>query len=221
MTVLNKLKENKPLLLDTFYQHDRVHRLFLEKCYFPQKDAYQYFLKLYSHDINGNYNCEGYLYFYLDEETRSSSYIGTYIKKEYRGFGFASLLVAYWLHFGLENGYYHFTTNKKQRKPFLLYILKKYGFELPDISDYENSNYTIYLYQKKEQREKYLLFKSPTHAKNFLSSTIADEDNYRVITRPSDDYSYLDQVLQSSIYETSDESDIYTRSRRKIEQVQR
>ena len=39
----------------------------------------------------------------------------------------------------MDFGYYKFTTTKKQRKPFLIYLLKKMGFEIEDSSKYDKS----------------------------------------------------------------------------------
>ncbi len=44
-----------------------------------------------------------------------------YIDPEYRSKGFASLLVAFWLELCGENNFYNFSTNLKQRKPFMIY----------------------------------------------------------------------------------------------------
>lgn len=215
--MISMLSNANRVLIDTIYNDNKLKRIYLEKTYFPSKNTNHYFLKLYSIGYNGTLICEGYIYFYLDELTKESSFIGLYVKPEYRSAGIASLLVSYWLKTCMDNGYYKFTTNKRQRKPFLLYLLKKMGFEIEDETKYSLSYHTISLYQSPTSTEKYLQFKHEEYAIEFMKSNIAGEDNYSILPSSSDEFIYLDQVLLSNIYTLKDENKAYTRSRRKIE----
>lgn len=221
MALISSKSNVKPILLDTFYFQNKVHRLYLEKSYFPENGKDQYFLKLYELMSNGKNNCEGYIYFYLDELKKECSFIGLYVKPEARNLGIASLLIASWLKMCLERGFSTFTTNKKQRKPFLIYLLKKYGFEIEDVTEYKKSDFTIELYRSLADLQKYLLFKTLRHKETFLQSSIAKEDNYVAIDTPGEDLIWLDEVLQSTPYYLQDDNEAYSRSRRKIKQYQK
>ena len=118
----------------------------------------------------------------------------------------------------MDFGYYKFTTTKKQRKPFLIYLLKKMGFEIEDSSKYDKSNFTIKIYQSPLNNNKYLEFKYAEFARKFMNSSIALEDNYCLLPRVSEGINYIDQVLQSNIYTLRDENEAYKRSKRKIEE---
>lgn len=216
MTTL--LESKNSLLIDTFCEDNQIKRLYLEKSFFTSKEINQYFLKLYSFNSNGTYTCDGYIYFYLDEAKKESSFIGLYVKPELRSKGLASLLVASWLKTCMDYGYYNFTTNKKQRKPFLLYLLKKMGFEIEDERKYNLSNFTIELYRSFSNNDKYLLFKEDKFAERFMASKIAREDSYCILPNDcQENFIFLDQILLSHIYTLQDENAAYTRSRKKLE----
>lgn len=114
---MNKDKILVDSFFDTFNQKQKVY---LTKSYFTKKKSYQYFIKI----ISKNSEYQGYLYFYLDFENLESQFIGIYIKPDYRNTGLASLLLSYWIRFCLDNNFSYLSTNKKQRKPFLLFLLK-------------------------------------------------------------------------------------------------
>ena len=122
----------------------------------------------------------GYIYFYLNSESKTSSYIGTYVKPEYRSLGLASLLTAYWIKICLDEGYDFLNTNKTQRKPYLLYILKKSFFEINDIEKYRLSKHTIHIC-KNNEGQRFLLFKSDEIAKMFQSGKIYQGDDYKIL----------------------------------------
>lgn len=216
--MMSILQKKDRLLIDTYYNNNKLRRLYLEKTYFVAKDINQYFIKLYGIDINGKYSCEGYIYFYLDDLKKESSFIGLYVNPECRNEGLASFLIANWLKICMDFGYYKFTTTKKQRKPFLIYLLKKMGFEIEDSSKYDKSNFTIKIYQSPLNNNKYLEFKYAEFARKFMNSSIALEDNYCLLPRVSEGINYIDQVLQSNIYTLRDENEAYKRSKRKIEE---
>ena len=92
--MMSILQKKDRLLIDTYYNNNKLRRLYLEKTYFVAKDINQYFIKLYGIDINGKYSCEGYIYFYLDDLKKESSFIGLYVNPECRNEGLASFLIA-------------------------------------------------------------------------------------------------------------------------------
>lgn len=146
----------------------------------------------------------GYIYFYLDSASKTSSYIGTYVKPEYRSLGLASLLTAYWIKICLDEGYDFLTTNKTQRKPYLLYILKKVHFEIDDPERYRLSKHTIHIC-KDGEGQRFLLFKSDDIARRFQSGKIYRGDDYRIML-------FEDLDLDRGIILSKDENGIVTSS---------
>ena len=218
----------------------------LEKAFFKQKNIDQYFIKIYRNDLSGIFSQEnmGYIYFYLDKTSKTSSYIGTYVKPEYRSIGLASLLTAYWIKICLEDGYEFLTTNKTQRKPYLLYILKKCSFEIDNPEQYDLSKYTIHIC-KDNHNQRVLLFKSDKFARSFQSGKIYQGDDYKILLLEeldsgivlSDDENsnaissekfqkllekvknkvqLLDRVLLSNIYSLRDNETAYNLSSQRI-----
>ena len=179
---------------------------FLEKAFFKSKNADQYFIKIYRTDLSGSHSRDnmGYIYFYLDSESKTSSYIGTYVKPEYRSLGLASLLTAYWIKMCLDDGYDFLTTNKTQRKPYLLYILKKVFFEIDDPERYHLSKHTIHIC-KDGEGQRFLLFKSDELARRFQSGKIYRGDDYKIML-------FEDLDLGRGIILSTDEHGIVTSS---------
>ena len=100
MNVLENLPSDKHILIADNYTYDNFYqRIYLEKTYFKEKNMNQYFLKLYLLMPNGKLICQGYIYFYVDFNTLTSSFIGMYIKPEYRNQGLATLLVSIGLNY--------------------------------------------------------------------------------------------------------------------------
>lgn len=91
---MSSIFQKSTILLDVFYSKDILRRLYLEKKFSPANQTYQYFLKLYRVDNNGIYSCDGYIYFYLNELRKESSFIGLYIKPECRNSGLANSKLA-------------------------------------------------------------------------------------------------------------------------------
>ena len=107
---------------------------------------------------------------------------------------------------------------KNRKKTFLIYLLKKMGFEIEDENKYNTSNFTIKLYQSPLNNNKYLKFISDSYSAKFMSSTMAREDNYYLLPENIEGFNYIAQVLQSNIYTLQDSNEAYTRSRKKIEE---
>ena len=185
-------------LLDAI-DNNNVIRLALEKSYFPSNQRDQFFIKAYTLK-NGCLICQGYIYFYIDFDTLTSEYIGSKVKEEYRQNGLASLLHASWIDLCLQYGLEHLQTIKTQRKPFLLYLLKKNCFELENTSLYQASPHTIYICSQEHSHYKYLLFKNQNTAEYFRRSKIYAGDNYQILNGLEPGYQILDRVLLSNIY---------------------
>lgn len=168
----------------------------LEKSYFRMKNIFQYFIKIYKIE-NSLMTCQGYIYFYLDELNKTSTYIGSYVKPEYRQNGMASLLTSYWIKYSLDNGYYNLETTKTQRKPFLIFILKQFSFDIKNIEDYLKSINNIHICTLPDDNTKYLLFDNPKEEKSFINGTIYRNDNYKIIRRDEEDLNIIETILLS------------------------
>lgn len=212
MTAFDKIQYDRPILFDFWINADGIEeRMYFSKSFFTMKNLDHYFFKIYRFDENRKLVCLGYIYFYLDFINHKSSFIGTLVKKEYRGLGYSSLLTSYWIRFCLDNGFEKIITYNRQRKPFLLYTLKKYGFEIEDELLYEVSPHVIYICNNRSQN-KCLLFRNKLEQQSFMNGSIFREDNYEVLDEFSKDYQILDQVLLSNIYEMQDKDQAYIRA---------
>lgn len=163
---------------------------------------------------NEKYN----IFFHKGYGDKVDDKIGTGVNPEYRNKGFASLLASLWTWICMDNNFYEYVTNKKQRKPFLIYLLKLYGFEINDIMDYETSRNTIFICRDSLSKDKCLYFKDTNEAKNFNKSNISKHDNYRILSSlDGEDIEVLDKVILTTPYQLQDFTKAYTRSRKKLE----
>ncbi len=186
-----------------------------QKIYFSTskvKEKEQHFLRVGILQENGQFLQQGYIYFYLNRELKMSKFIGLYIKPEFRGKGLASLLLASWIQFCLNYNFEILSTIKHQRKPFLLYLLKKYQFEIMLPERYQTSNKTIQICKKEEDTTKYLLFKDYNYQELFKKSHIIYDDNYVILSKKEEDINILDQVLISTPYYLQDIDKAYQKS---------
>ena len=212
MTIFEYIDYNKPYFLEEFFYNNMIHKLYLYKSFFSDAQKDQYFLKIFHLTEKKEIICEGYIYFYVDIPTKTTSFIGAYIKPEYRGNGLSSFLYAYWINFCLDKDIIHFDTNPKQRKPFLIYNLKKFTFEIINPDYYNKSPYTINICAKENDRTKYLYFHNQEFGKVFSKGKIMQNDNYALLNDISADTLVLDDVLLSTPYFMQDENKAYKRS---------
>lgn len=212
MEAIEKVDYNKKLLLLKDLENtDYNQRLYIEKSFCKQSNSEQYFIKIYKLE-NNILICQGYIYFYVDKENKSSTYIGTRVKEEYRNKGIASLLTSSWIKFCLDNDIYNLNTNKKQRKPFLLYMLKTYSFELDDVDKYDTSRFNIHICKKEDEFTKYLLFDNMRQKETFMNGKIYLADNYQVLDQLNSGTQKLDTILLSNIYYVQDNEFAYDKS---------
>ena len=189
----------------------KEQRIYFTESYAPQVCDNHYFLHAYLLD-NGKLCHQGYIYFYLNLKQHSSHFIGAYVDPKYRGTGLCSLLIACWLKNFMENDFTTFATNKRQRKPFLLYQLKQFAFEIADPLKYEVNPNTIYLCQKEADLTKYLYFKNAGQAQTFKNGKIMQNDNYQILENLTPDIKVLDHILLSEPLYLEDKEASYTRS---------
>lgn len=170
-----------------YFSGDYNQTIYLKKSIDDGSNKPKFYLSAFT-NINGNQRLQGYLYFYLDYETKQSYFIGLKINPEYRNINMASLLISLWIDLCLNNGYDFLSTNKKQRKPFLLYLLKTYGFEILNRGLYLTSEDVIHICKSKDETDinKYLLFKNKQHEKAFTKTNSYNDDNYIIIPNEND-----------------------------------
>ena len=182
MDTLNNLKEGEKTLYQTgFYAGNYDEDLYIKKSIDDGSHRPKFYISVYTR-INNELRQQGYLYFYLDYETKQSNFIGIKVEPEYRNLNIASFLIATWIDLCLNNGY-KLGVNEKQRKPFLLYLLKTFGFEILNTSLYETRPDVITCCRSLDysNKSKMLFFKDPKHEENFLKTNIIKEDNYQII----------------------------------------
>lgn len=217
MKLLESIDYKKQFLIDKGYDFNTADvRIYLEKTYHKYNSKDQYFLKLFQVTNTGNLDCIGYLYFYLDFLKQESKFIGIYVKPEYRKNGVASLLVSNWIKLCLDNGIYNLETNKKQRKPALLYLLKNYTFEIENPELYDTSIFTINICESIYDFQKYLYFNNLEQKEKFIRSTIMQEGNYLILDELTPSYEVLDNILISNPYYIQNDNEAYTRSLKNI-----
>lgn len=164
------------------FSGDYNQELHIKKAFNNEDENSKYYINVYS-KINGEMVRQGYIYFYLDHESRVSEFIGINVNPEYRDLNIGSFLVASWIDLCFNNGYDFLGANKKQRKPFLLYLLKTYGFEIFDKSLYESRKDVITICKgyEKDDKRKILLFKDLKHEKMFMGTNVYKSDNYEIV----------------------------------------
>ncbi len=213
MLDLKKLIYNKTALL----YKNLSQQVFVEKTFFRQLEVDQYFIKIFTKNEIGNFMNLGYLYFDLDFEENISHFIGMYIKPEFRGTGLSTLLISIWIQICLENEVASLETICNQRKPFIVYSLKRYGFDMRDKRDLMcNKVFICQSNQKPEDLTKYLFFESDDQKATFLKSPIASADSYSVLDEITSDFTVLDTILLKQPYSLQDEGKAYKLSMKKL-----
>lgn len=184
---------NKSLYSDRFYSGEYDQNLYLVKAKDDGSNKPKFYIWVMS-NVNGEEVKQGYLYFYLDLENKTSSFIGVKVIDEFRNLNIGSLLVSVWIDLCLNNGFDFLGVNEKQRKPFLLYLLKTYGFEILDKSLYQSSRDVISICKRENDLSKLLLFKDSKHENVFRGTKIFNTDNYEIIDS-FDGVCHLDDII--------------------------
>lgn len=165
-----------------YFSGDYSQDLYIKRSHDDGSNRPKYYLNIVT-TIDGELVQQGYLYFYLDFEHKMSDFIGVKVNEKYRDLNIGSFLVANWIDLCLNNGYDFLGANKKQRKPFLLYLLKTYGFEIFDVSLYDSRDDVITICRSVDYKDKrkILLFKDPKHEKVFVGTNCYKDDNYEIV----------------------------------------
>lgn len=153
---------------------------------------------------------QGFLYFYIDKDLKESKFIGLGIKEKYRDLKLGSLLISSWIDLSLTEGFSNLNTNVKQKKPFLLHMLKKYSFEVENINTYFTSTKTVHICKKNNNyNHKYISFANQQEERRFKNSNIMKTDNYEIVNENDDDVEIIDSVVLYSPYYLQDQEKAY------------
>lgn len=196
MGIIENLEIGNKILYSTgYFSGDYNQELYLKRTVDDGSNRPKFYISVVS-NINGNLVQQGYLYFYLDFEAKASYFIGVKVAPEFRNLNIGSLLVASWIDLCLNNGYDFLGTNQKQRKPFLLYLLKTYGFDILDKTLYDIRPDVISICRAidSNDKRKILLFKDPKHEKDFMGTNVYKTDNYDIV-HSQDGIILLDDVI--------------------------
>lgn len=183
------------LYSDSFYSGDYNQCLYLVKANDDGSKRDKFYIWATT-KINEQEIKQGYLYFYLDKDTKTSSFIGVKVLDDFRNLNIGALLISSWIDLCLNNGYDFLGVHEKQRKPFLLYILKTYGFDVSNQSLYDTRKDVISICRREDfaDKSKLLLFKDSQHEKVFMGTNIYKTDNYEII-HSLDGAVFLDNVI--------------------------
>lgn len=178
-----------------YFSGDYNQTLYIKKSVDDGSGRDKYYLQLYTL-INGEPVMQGFIYFYLDFKNSACHFIGMRVIEQYRNLNIGSLLVSVWIDFCLNYGIEYIGVNHKQNKPFLLYMLKKYSFDVFDLNLYKTRSDVITICRSVDLKDttKYLMFKDKRHQKNFIQTNSFKADNYKVIEDLLGCYD-LDQVI--------------------------
>ena len=197
MNTFETLTPGKRYLYSTnYYSGNYNHIIYVKKAIDDGSNKPKFYISIFT-NINGIERQIGYLYFYVDYKLKTCNFIGLKVEPKYRGLNIGSFLVATWIDLCLNNGYNFLGTNEKQRKPFLLYLLKTYGFEILDTTLYETRDDVISIckYKNKKDKSKLLIFKDSYHEKSFKNTNSYTDDNYVIIDNPNNKIIVLDKVI--------------------------
>lgn len=176
-----------------YFSGNYNHSIYLMRANDDGSNKPKFYLRITS-NINGVDVIQGYLYFYLDFENKTSDFIGIKVHEQFRNLNIGSLLISLWIDLCLNNGIDFLGSNKKQRKPFMTYLLKTFGFEIFDTSLYDTSSDVISICRRDNDLAKILLFRDERNEQLFLSSNIYEKDNYEIV-RSLDGITHLDDII--------------------------
>lgn len=183
MNKFEKLEEGKKIFYkDGYFSGDYSQDLYIKKTVPDFSNQPRYYLTVFS-NIDGTLTNQGFIYFYLNEIEKKSYFLGLKVNEEFRNLNIASFLVASWIDFCLNNNYDFLGLHQTQRKPFLIFLLKKYGFEILDKSLYEKRPDVISICRNCDIKDntKYLLFKNEKQQNIFKQTNIFKRDNYKIV----------------------------------------
>ena len=213
MEFLQNLPYDTLVLIDENLSYEGFKQtIYLIKTYCIGEKRDVYHLKSYITLENGKEIIQGYIYFYLSFSTRQCKFCGIFINPNFRNKGIASLLTSSWIRLCLDNNISCLDTIKRQRKPFLIYLLKTYSFEIQKTDLYTTDRKVITVCSSLKDKSKYLLFKDKGFQEEFVHTVVMAHDNYSIIESLGEDFTPLDDVIMLRRYDMQDENQAYSKA---------
>ncbi|MCI8575049.1 MAG: hypothetical protein HFI09_01115 [Bacilli bacterium] len=219
---LEKMPYKQNLLLrdDLIFQGKR-QQIYFSKHTCDSEEMDRFYLKLITKCDKGVLEKQGYLYFYLDMDSLTSKLVGFSVKDEYRNTGLGSLLISSWLLFCMDQGILKITSHHKQRKPFLIYLLKKFYFESMSNASYIKATRKVYICKLLDYMDKYVIFEDKYEREHFSRINVIERDNYRIADFYTPGIEILDEIILGISYELKDKEQGYKRALRIYKEHQR
>ena len=86
-----------------YFSGDYNHNIYIMRAKEDDSRKPKFYIRATS-NINGEEVIQGYMYFYLDYENKTSDFIGIKVHEQYRNLNISSLLISIWIDLCLNNG---------------------------------------------------------------------------------------------------------------------
>lgn len=151
------------------------------------------YLRILGRNMDGDVVQYGYVYFTLYQDSdglKRSCYIGAKVEDEYRGMGFADLLMSVYLYFSYDMGYRYIESITKQRKLDILSLMNRYGFMVSDSASYgggerltlNGNKMVVDVFKSKKFDGIYYRFKSSKQEYQYRNNNSKISDGYNYLT---------------------------------------
>lgn len=151
----------------------------------------------------------GYMFFSYDEKESKSVFYGGKTASRVRNKGILNYLLSRWIEVCVANSIENLYTISKQRKPILIYSLKKLSFELNDKKLYE-TGHNIIICKNVFNGEKALYFENLEDRCLFEKSTINRETKHLIIPDMRSNFERITSIVLEKPYFIQD-LDVATR----------
>ena len=221
MGYLENLEYKKRILYDTFTISTGQANLYFSKHKNPTDgEGDRFYFRLY--EVKEE-TAVGDLYFYMNLKEKETKFIGLFINENFRNQGYAEFLLSIWISFCLNSGIQFIKTIDRQRKPFLLYLLKKFTFDCMDRTLYQTERKRVDICKKEEDITKYLHFSDSNQESGFRNSNILKEDNYVLLSDnefEKEEIEKLDSVFLLKPYLLQEKEKAYQKAKKIKERYQ-
>jgi len=154
--------------------------------------------QIYLEQIDGELYIQGYIYFYVDKINYQSQFIGIKIDPTFYNRKYASLLISKYIELCYKSYIYNLVTHDKQRKPEVVHILKKFGYETQLENDKDHESAIHIIFSKKNT----LYIPNKALRRSLENSKLAIENNYSFIDSIENEQ-ILDTIYYNHIYHLS------------------
>ena len=208
------IEKKQRIFYDSLYRENEEILIYFSKCS-SANDMPRFYFSFYEKET-----LVAYIYFYLNMGGgRTSKFIGMYVAKEKRNEGYAKLLLSTWIQFCLHHSVETIQTIERQRKPFIVYLLKTFGFDLLNEEEKQKDRRKIAICKRENSCSKCLHFHDKNQEMGFINSHIMKEDNYDVLSLldlENPDIHVLDHILLLKSYISYDNEKTYEKAKQII-----